>query len=125
MAPTLAITPTSFTPPSDRHDSLRISFTTSADGSNPIFPATYLQLSYRFGDSQEIFGEIFTPRDIVGDASGNGTYHVGVPFKDVPIAKVNSEADLDAEVKLHAWKDEKYLDSWVVGEIKEWGVLKS
>lgn len=123
MVQSFHITPQAFVPPSDRH-ALKVSFTTSADGRDPIFPATYLQVSYKFGNAQEIFGEIFTTRDIVGDPSGNGVYHVGVPFKDVPIAMVKKEEDLDVEVSLHAWKDQKYLNSWVVGEIKDWGFLQ-
>ncbi|OAQ68418.1 hypothetical protein VFPPC_04653 [Pochonia chlamydosporia 170] len=123
MAPSFEITPQAFRSPTD-HDELRVSFTTSTTGRDPLFPATYLQVSYRFGSGQEIFGEIFTPRDIMRDVSGNGVYHIAVPFKDVPIAMVNREEDLDAEVSLHAWKDLKYLNSWVVGEIKDWGMMR-
>jgi hypothetical protein len=123
MAPSFNLTPRDFSPPSDgRH--LRVSFTTSArEGRDPIFPATYLQVSYKFGNGQEIFGDIFTARDVVSDAPGSGVYHIDVPSKGVPVARVKREEDLDAEVSLHAWKDQRYLDSWVVGEIKERGLM--
>lgn len=59
----------------------------------------------------------------MSDESGNGVYHIGVPFKDVPIAMVRDQEDVDVEVSLHAWKDQKYLQSWVVGGIKDWGFV--
>ena len=145
MAPNLSITLESFiTPSADR--ALRVGFSTSSTSSNPIFPATYLQLSYRWGYDNEMFSpEIITPRDLVPDTSGNGVQYISVPFKDIPIPAVSRErvammkagmscnADdsdaakeriiHDAEVVLHAWKDLRYLNSWKVGHISNWTMV--
>ncbi|KAK8917264.1 hypothetical protein VCV18_009722 [Metarhizium anisopliae] len=123
MAPSFGITPRGFLDPSRRHD-LRVGFTMSANtGRDPIFPATCLQVSYKFGRSREIFGQVFTARDVVSDESDGGVYYIGVPSKNVPVARAASEEHLDVEVSLHAWKDQKYLNSWIIGEIQRWGTL--
>ncbi|QLI71881.1 uncharacterized protein G6M90_00g091340 [Metarhizium brunneum] len=94
MAPSFGITPRGFVPPPRRHD-LRVGFTTS----------------------------VFTARDVVSDGSDGGVYHIGVPSKNVPVARAASEEHLDVEVSLHAWKDQKYLNSWIIGDIQRWGTL--
>ncbi|KAF5138126.1 hypothetical protein E5D57_001906 [Metarhizium anisopliae] len=70
-----------------------------------------------------IFGQVFTARDVVSDESDGGVYYIGVPSKNVPVARAASEEHLDVEVSLHAWKDQKCLNSWIIGEIQRWGTL--
>lgn len=60
---------------------------------------------------------------MVSDESDGGVYYIGVPSQNVPVARAASEEHLDVEVSLHAWKDQKYSNSWIIGEIQRWGTL--
>ncbi len=120
---TYNIEPVSFVGPTARERSLKISFrapNTVEGNSNPIHPATALQLSFR-NDDNEVFIDRLTPRDISVDDDlcwlhiDNDT----VPqFKHRPAAP----AQEDFDVVLHAWRGEKLLGSWVVGRIP-WHIL--
>ncbi|KAK5991003.1 hypothetical protein PT974_09278 [Cladobotryum mycophilum] len=126
---TLNLAPQTFTHPAPPTHPLRISFTVSpfpaANPSNPIYPATHLQVSYRVG-GQEMFSDALVPRDILCDNAEDGVYSLSPG--NVPAVRVRDgqgEGGLTGEVVLHAWKGDKLLDSWVVGRIQGMGVYSS
>ncbi|KYK60658.1 hypothetical protein DCS_01796 [Drechmeria coniospora] len=120
MAPSFRLEPRSFTPPSD-HEPLRVSFSTSCQKGrgegNRLYPATHLQLSYRFEDGAEMFGKVLTARDVYDETGGGDRYSIAVPRRDVPLVRRTKEgSSATAAVTLHAWKGETYLGNCLVGE---------
>jgi hypothetical protein len=93
------------------------SATTAVEAGNPIAPATYLQLSFDFGDDMVVFPDnaIFTPRDVVTAREGqNGDKMIRLERKEIP---KQTKGNAVPEVKVYAWKGEKMLEGWVVGRL--------
>jgi hypothetical protein len=84
---------------------------------NPIAPATYLQLSFDFGDDMVVFPDVatFTPRDVVTARNGqSGDRMIRLERKEIP---KQAKGNAVPEVKIYAWKGEKMLGGWVVGRL--------
>lgn len=98
---------------------------------DPLYPATHLQLSYKFEGSGDVFvPDVITSQDLVRSGSEDGTeklYSVQLAPKQIPRPKVNKGATSDAEVFVYAWRREKLLGRWTVGCIQGLGLegLKS
>ncbi len=91
---------------------------------NPLYPATYLQLSY----NHEGTGEIFPPTTITaqqlvksGTDGDEHLYIVEVPPNEIPRTKVNEGTTSDADVSVYAWRREKLLGKWAIGRIENLG----
>lgn len=123
----LAISPRSLTTTPSH---LEITFTitnppsaaSSVAAGNPIAPATYLQLSFDFGDGCVVFpdGAMFTMRDIVSAPTGlPGEKLIRLERTEMPKRKggQTNEEMMTAEVRIYAWKGEKMLGEWVVGRL--------
>lgn len=98
----------------------------SARDTDPLYPATRLQLSYNFEGSGEVFiPDAITYRDLVksGDEAEPNLYEVRAPADQVPRAKVNDGAPSEAEVYVYAWRGEKLLGKWTVGRIEGLGIV--
>ena len=102
----------------------------AARGSDALYPATHLQLSYNFEGTGEVFiPDVITSRDLVksdSEAEPN-LYDVETPAHNVPRPKVNEGAPSAAEVFVYAWRGEKLLGKWTVGRVEGLGIegLKS
>lgn len=98
----------------------------SARSSDPLYPATHLQLSYNFEGSGEVFlPDVITSRDLlksISEAEPN-LYEVQTPADKVPRAKVNEGAPSAAEVYVYAWRGEKLLGKWTVGRAEGLGIV--
>lgn len=102
-----------------------VSLASSRD-SDPLYPATHLQLSYNFEGSGEVFiPGVIASRDLVGSGGGDGPnlYEVQTPADQVPRAKVNEGAPSAAEVYVYAWRGEKLLGKWNVGRVEGLGIV--
>lgn len=95
-------------------------------GADPLYPATYLQLSYTFEDTSEIFvPNIITARDLTrpGPDAEPGVYVCTVPTNEVPRMRVKQQTTGDADVTVHAWQGEKFLGKWMVGKVEGLGLV--
>ena len=104
----------------------------SARDKNPLFPATHLQMTYSFEGTGEIFmTTLITSKDLVkldtGADAESTLFQVRIDPKDIPRPKVNHETTTDAHVRVYAWKREKLLGKWDVGDVEGLGIsgLKS
>lgn len=102
----------------------------SARDTNPLYPASHLQLSYFYESSGEIFiPNVITSKDLVnvGTEAEPNLYEIQAPAEEIPRAKVNDGTTSTAEVRVYAWKGEKLLGKWVVGQVESLGLegLKS
>lgn len=103
----------------------------SARDTDPLYPATHLQLSYKFEGTGDVFiPDVITSRDLVRSDSEDGTekfYSVQSSANQIPRPKVNEGATSDAEVFVYAWRREKLLGKWSVGCVQGLGLegLKS
>ncbi|KAJ6443912.1 hypothetical protein O9K51_02304 [Purpureocillium lavendulum] len=125
---------------------MRIRFATGGGRKgNPIFPATMLRLSYGFYDQADQEFDIFcddviTPRDVMpveddrrrrsssSNSAGDGedknnndgtvlpVYSIEVPSGNIPRVPRCKPRNTNTKVVVYAWRQEKLLDSWVVGE---------
>lgn len=95
-----------------------------------LYPATYLQLSYNFEGSGEVFIlDVITSKDLAkldSEAEPN-LYEIETPARNVPRPKVNEGAPSAAEVFVYAWRGERLLGKWTVGRVQGLGIegLKS
>ena len=122
----LDLTTVSFSAPSETAP-LRVSFkTTSSHQSNPIYPATQLQLSYRQDCGTEIFrAQTWSVKDIVrsgtsvasDDESDGDESNTVYSITCLPAEKFAINAAGTLEVRLHAWRREKVIGGWTVGKI--------
>lgn len=98
----------------------------SARKTNPLFPAGHLQLVYHWEDT----GDVFVPRvltskdldDVSTEAEPN-LYSVQIPPSEIARAKVNHGTTSTADVQVHAWKREKLLGKWHLGQIEGLGFV--
>ncbi|KAK2603099.1 hypothetical protein N8I77_009581 [Diaporthe amygdali] len=104
----------------------------SARDTDPLYPATHLQLSYNFEGTGEVFiPDVIKSQDVKVEASSEAEserlYVVRSPADQIPRAKVNEGATSAAEVRVYAWRGEKLLGKWSVGRIEGLGIegLKS
>jgi len=114
MAP-YTIDDIAFNPPTATRHFMGIAFrvpSSESVGTNPIHPATGLQLSFRAADDTEMFLERMAPREVAADESG--ACSVRVAEGDIPRFSRPDRTEVD--VILHAWKGEKHLGSWEVGK---------
>lgn len=98
----------------------------SARDTDPLYPATHLQLSYNFEGTGNVFiPDVITSRDLAESASGAETslYEVQTPADKVPRAKVNEGAPSTAEICVYAWRGEKLLGKWTVGQVEGLGIV--
>lgn len=111
-----------------------LQFTLSLPGArptNPLHPATHIQLTYTYPNSGEVYlPHSIMPSDLVRADAGDERstlYDVELGPKDIARAKVNEGESPDAEVKVYVWRNEKLLGKWTVGIIKGLGLegLKS
>ncbi|KAH8667034.1 hypothetical protein BX600DRAFT_463055 [Xylariales sp. PMI_506] len=97
----------------------------SARDKDPLYPATHLQLSYHHEGTGEVFpSDNITAQDLVksdADDDDEHLYIVQIPPKEIPRAKVNEGTSSNAEVNVYAWRREKLLGKWKVGEIEKLG----
>jgi len=85
-------------------------------------------------------GQIFLPRVLTGEdfdplgeeghghgSDGGNLYTAQVAASEVPRVKVNEGASIKATISLFAWKGEKLLGKWDIGQIERLGLtgLKS
>ncbi len=117
---TYDLQPVSFTRPSSGRPSLTITFRLpSGTGTNPIHPATGLQLSFANKD-HEPFLERLTPRDVETLGEGEEAAEAGT-LCTVTVAAAQMprfpDGDADTEVRLHAWRGERWLGTWAVGTV--------
>ncbi|OAA31977.1 hypothetical protein AAL_01309 [Moelleriella libera RCEF 2490] len=92
----------------------------SALDTDLLYPATHLQLSYAFSAGTEIFAPAaITSRDIM---QSGGEYLIQSPPGDIPRAKVKTGMTSAAGVRVHAWRGDKLLGTWVVGRIEGLGI---
>lgn len=102
-----------------------------ARDTDPLYPATHLQLTYNFEGTGEVFiPDVITSRDLVDSCSEGETeklYRAQAAPAQIPRPKVNEGATGDAEVFLYAWRREKLLGKWSVGCVQGLGIegLKS
>ncbi|KAL1880071.1 hypothetical protein Daus18300_001434 [Diaporthe australafricana] len=108
-----------------------------ARDTDPLYPATHVQLTYKFEGTGEIFiPNVITSRDLekassieveaeaeVGGQAGENVYVVQAPQQEVPRPKVNEGAPSAAEVSAYAWRGEKLLGKWSVGRIEGLGIV--
>ncbi|KAG6363682.1 hypothetical protein INS49_008783 [Diaporthe citri] len=93
---------------------------------DPLYPATHLQLSYNFEGSGKVFiPDVITSRDLVqsGSEAEPSLYEVQALADKVPRAKVNEGAPSAAEVYVYAWRGEKLLGKWNVGRVEGLGIV--
>lgn len=98
----------------------------SARDTDPLYPATHLQLSYNFEGSGEVFiPDVISSRDLRkhGSEAEPNLYEVQTPADKVPRAKVNEGAPSAAEVCVYAWRGEKLLGKWTVGRVEGLGIV--
>ncbi len=136
--PSYNLEPVSFKAPTDAAPFLTASFRlpstdngTTAPRSS-IHPATGLQLSFVNND-HEVFLERLTARDVEtttstssgtssggggggGPAAGARLCSLRVPAREIPRLRFRAPA-AETDVRLHAWKGEKWLGSWSVGTL--------
>lgn len=102
----------------------------AARDSNPLYPATHLQLSFKFDGTGEVFiPDFVTPGDLARadrEALSN-LYEVELSANNVPRPKVNEGASSAAEIFVYAWRGERLLGKWTVGRVEGLGIegLKS
>lgn len=98
----------------------------SSRDTDPLYPATHLQLSYHFEGSGEVFiPDVITSRDLLKSGSQDEPhlYEVQTPADKVPRAKVNEGAPSAAEVYVYAWRGEKLLGKWNAGRVEGLGIV--
>lgn len=98
----------------------------SGRDTDPLYPATHLQLTYNFEGTGEIFiPDVVTSRDLIKSADDTepNLYEVRTPADKVPRAKVNEGAPSAAEVSAYAWRGEKLLGKWTVGRVEGLGIV--
>lgn len=110
----------SFTSPTtttNRPLSIKVNIPSAADNpKNPLSPATHLQLSWSYANGKH---EIFMPQLITSETMAvlnldDGLFEVEVAKGEIPRAKVGG----NAEIVLYAWKGEKSLGRWRIGEVE-------
>lgn len=104
-----------------------------ARDTDPLYPASHLQLTYKFESTGEVFiPNVITSRDLVktsgSEAEAEGQteenlYVVQAPAREVPRPKVNEGAPSAAEVSAYAWRGEKLLGKWSVGRVEGLGIV--
>lgn len=106
-----------------------LSFTVSLSSpreTDPLYPATHLQLAYNYKGTGEIFVPSFiTAKDLIKSSTDEepNLYTIQVPPNDIPRAKVSSGGTSTAEVTVYAWRGEKLLGQWDVGRIERLGIV--
>lgn len=91
--------------------------------SDPLHPATHLQLAYTYKGTGDIFmPDVITAKDLL-TTDDEGVFMLEVQGKDIPRAKVSSGGMSAAVVNLYAWKGEKLLGRWQVGTIEGLGIV--
>ncbi|RDW82339.1 hypothetical protein BP6252_03451 [Coleophoma cylindrospora] len=98
----------------------------SARANDPLYPATHLQLTYTFEGTGEIFiPNVITSKDLIESSAEGETnlYNVQVPEGEIPRPKVNHGTTSTAEVSVYAWRREKLLGKWNVGQVKGLGIV--
>lgn len=88
---------------------------------NALYPATHLQISYSYSPmSCQIFSpKVITSNDLIRCDSDPSLYSIEIPDSEVPRIKYPAAGDSHvAEVHVHAWKGEKNLGSWRLGQIE-------
>jgi hypothetical protein len=111
-----ALTPQTFLPPTSTRP-LTVAFTLpSTNAQGTLFPATGLQVSIA-----DVFLDRVTERDVeVTDGSVEGISRCTLRVPHLPRFRGGSVSTTGQyEVKLHAWKGEKLLGSWKVGDLGE------
>ncbi|KAG9247118.1 hypothetical protein BJ878DRAFT_477658 [Calycina marina] len=120
----------------------------AARPTDPLYPATHLQITYRFEGTGEIFvpnlitsknlvevsGEtssrdaVESSNEAVEEREGEGEdakklYRVEIPPADILRAKVNEGTTNDADVSVYAWRREKLLGKYAIGRIEGLGIV--
>lgn len=98
----------------------------SARTNDPLYPATHLQLAYNFEGTGEVFlPKVITSKDLIGssDEAETNLYSVQVSSEDIPRAKVNHGTTNTADVIVYAWRREKLLGKWNVGQVEGLGIV--
>ncbi len=109
------IEPVSLTGPTASRPVLAITFRVpSPRERDALHPATGLQVSFTDG-VVDMFVERLTARDVEVVDADDGLCRVVIGQQDLPRARTEAGADFD--VRLHAWKGEKWLGSWDAGKI--------
>jgi hypothetical protein len=103
-------------PISPNGNDLRVMFhTSSLREADPLYPATGLQVAFCHGETEAYTPERLVAREV--DVSDDGTCSIlvaGMPR----FAHRNANPEARTLVKVHAWKGEKLLGSWVAGSVK-------
>lgn len=111
----------------------------NARASNPLFPASHLNICFRF----EGTGDVFCPDTIKSEDLQKSTnsedtnapegmksahnYSLSIPASSIPRPKVNEGATTKAEVIAYVWRRENLLGKWTLGSVDDLGIegLKS
>lgn len=110
------------TPTSSLDISISLPFARS--NKDPLYPATHLQLSFKYEGTGEIFlPAVIMSQDLHCSATVSYLYDIEVLPRSIPRAKVNHGATSTAEVVIYAWKGEKLLGNWTAGCIAELGIV--
>lgn len=92
-----------------------------ARSNNPLWPATHLQMQYRYGSNTGVFvPNIIGPDRLVQLEEAN-SFEVEIDPKDIPRCKVDDGNTSTVSVIVYAWKGEKLLGQWPVGEVERLG----
>ncbi len=123
--------PVSFEAPTDTRPFMRVSFRLPSTPRNnsaasAIYPATGLQLSFANNGHEPFMGRL-TARDVEileGDDATSSSGSAGeprlcsfrIPSGEIPRFAFEG-AGPETEVRLHAWRGEKWLGTWPVGKL--------
>ena len=120
---------------------IKVTFTTTSRGKNPIYPATYVQLSWTYAGEEMFVDNVYTARDIDEENEGENSssdiensdesggrsqrlYSLTIPQENIARKMCKPEEGRDAQVKLYAWRGEKLLGQWELGTVEGAGILR-
>lgn len=95
---------------------------------NPLYPASHLQLAYHYeGTGETLVPNFITSENLVKSTEANeeepNLFEVEVAPEDILRFKVNEGQTTTASLKVRAWRREKLLGEWTVGQIERLGFV--